>query len=380
MIVYAVSALAFWLGAYLLSRPNSKPALRLAGLGVVGYAGAIAAEDAGQRAGSLICLALSAALWLAAIMIELRRQRTAYHAAAADAAAPARRPTGLLVAAAIFFGLGLGALLLFDDSLPRALLLYGIGADIFLLGLAIARLDAFDEGEQLWRDLARSFAGAALATALFGGLLWLAAGPGPLLHVMLAAAIGTQTLGDQLQTALDRLAFARQPALQAARDDLRETGAALPRMPAVLDAASMDDAEFAKLTRRALSHYGDLTKLTASPLTHLAIVQQRLVSGGAVDTPLARAQILKQALGECIAQLKPAGERGFGDSDEWRHYNALYWPYVAGIKPYAARLDDGALPPDARAARDWFQSAVPERTLYNWQTAAARLVARQLKG
>jgi len=32
-----------------------------------------------------------------------------------------------------------------------------------------------------------------------------------------------------------------------------------------LDPAGMDEAEFIKLTRRALSHYGDLTKLTASP-------------------------------------------------------------------------------------------------------------------
>jgi oxygen-independent coproporphyrinogen-3 oxidase len=39
----------------------------------------------------------------------------------------------------------------------------------------------------------------------------------------------------------------------------------------------------------------------------------------------------------------------------------------------------GARDPAARAALEWFRTAVPERTLYNWQTAAARLVARDLR-
>ena len=374
MIVYGVFTLALWLGAYLLARPGGKSALRLAGGGFAAYALAIAFDHAQRGALSIACIGVSVICWAAAVGIELRRQRRA----------GARWPRALLIAAAIFFALSVGALVLSLGAVPRQWMLYGIGVDVALLGLAIARLDAFDEGERLWPDLARSGLGALLATGLFGGLLWWAAGPGPALFVMLAAAIGTQTLGNQLQALLDRLAFARHPALQQAREELRATEAALPRMPAVFDPAGMDDAEFVRITRRALSHYGDLAKLTASPLTHLSAVQQRLERAGSADTPLARATLLKQLLGECIAQLKPAGAAGFGSSDEWRHYNVLHWPYVAGLKPYAVREalrgEQDALSTDARAALEWFRSAVPERTLYNWQSAAARLVAQQLKG
>ena len=36
------------------------------------------------------------------------------------------------------------------------------------------------------------------------------------------------------------------------------------------------------------------------------------------------------------------------------------------------------LEPAAREALTWFQSQVPERTLHNWQNAAAKLIARDL--
>ena len=49
-----------------------------------------------------------------------------------------------------------------------------------------------------------------------------------------------------------------------------------------------------------------------------------------------------------------------------------------GLKPYSRR---GAPPADlaSREALTWFQAQVPERTLYNWQNAAARLVADELR-
>ena len=52
--------------------------------------------------------------------------------------------------------------------------------------------------------------------------------------------------------------------------------------------------------------------------------------------------------------------------------------YVLGIKllSYNA-LDD--LPPDAHKVVDWFRANVPERTLHNWQNAAARLIAQDLR-
>jgi len=88
---------------------------------------------------------------------------------------------------------------------------------------------------------------------------------------------------------------------------------------------------------------------------------------------------LKQLLADSIGRLKPAGERPFGTTDAWRHYNALYFPYVKGIRPYRRRIDTGHLEAPSRDALEWFRTEVPLRTLYNWQTAAASLVARDLR-
>ena len=56
------------------------------------------------------------------------------------------------------------------------------------------------------------------------------------------------------------------PRLRAERAALRSTEAALPlRSASPLD--GMDEETFVRVTRRALSHYGDLSKLVASPLT-----------------------------------------------------------------------------------------------------------------
>ena len=68
-----------------------------------------------------------------------------------------------------------------------------------------------------------------------------------------------------------------------------------------------------------------------------------------------------------------------GTSDAWRHYNAVYFPYVLGLKPYARRVDMDSLDESARAALEWFQTFVPERTLHNWQNAAAKLIAEDIK-
>lgn len=368
MASIVVFAGAFWLGAYLLARPNGKWALRLAGFGVLAYAIAIALSALNRDLASLAAASVSELCWLAAVVIELRRQR----------AQSARRPIRLLLIAAIFFALSAGMLILPLNLVPRWLMLLLIGGDVAWLGVAIARLDAFDEGELLWRDLWRSAIAATLATLVFGGLMHAAIGPGLLLFATVAAAIASQTLADPIQALIDRFVFAHQPNLTQARGELREVAAALPRMPEVFDPTSVDEAEFARLTRRALSHYGDLTKLTASPLTQLPIVGSRLAADEP-DTPLARAAALKAVLNECITALKPPGSEGFAASDQWRHFNALYYPYVLGLKPYAQRADHSAIPADAQAALDWFRSAVPERTLHNWQNAAARLVAQQLR-
>ena len=235
----------------------------------------------------------------------------------------------------------------------------------------------------------RSFAGTVVVAVLFGGqaLLGMAVigGDGPgrtaltvLLFTSLAIAIAINVLADPLAGLLDRLAFSRSPALRADRAALRSTEAALPlRSPGPLD--HLDDDTFARLTRRALGHYGDLSKLVASPLTQLPVIDERLAARGATDQPLERANELKALLADHIARLKPRDGGEFGTTEQWRYYNSLYFPYVVGCAPtrrtppprawirWRARPGSGSSP-RCRSA-----------PLHNWQNAAARLIAADLR-
>jgi hypothetical protein len=226
-----------------------------------------------------------------------------------------------------------------------------------------------------------------VAALLFGGQVALSmiagAGAGqPMVALLLgcvAAAITVQVANGALQGLLDRLTFAGSPQIQRELADLRASAEALPRRDPGLDMASLDDEEFARLTRRALSHYGDLPRLASSPLAQLPLITARLADRSASDQPLERAAELKALLAESIARLRPRGAAAFGTSDEWRHYNVLHFPYVAGLRPYSRRADHTGLDPVARQALEWLATQVPERTLYNWQRAAARLVAADLR-
>jgi hypothetical protein len=294
---------------------------------------------------------------------------------------------GVVLVVTLFLGLGTALLLVPLGWIPRELALLGVGVDLALLGAAVAAWDAFDAGETLRRDMLRSLIAAAGAALLFGGLvaLTMVLGTGAtaplsaLLLATVAAAIAAQTLGEPAQRLIDRLAFPQAPELQEARAALRASEAALPRLSAEPGLAELEPAEFDRLTRRALSHYGDLPRLAASPLTRLPQVDARLRARGAADQPLERAVELQALLGESIARLRPLGQGEFGTTDAWRYYNALYFPYVAGVRPYRRR--DEHAPPEglARDALAWFDAHVPERTLHNWQNAAARLIAQDLR-
>ena len=186
-------------------------------------------------------------------------------------------------------------------------------------------------------------------------------------------------LADPLAGLLDRLAFSRSPGLRADRAALRRTEAALPlRSASPLD--GVDEDTFARLTRRALGHYGDLSKLVASPLTALPIIDERLAARGAPDQPLERANELKALLADRIARLKPRDGGDFGTTEQWRYYNSLYFPYVVGVRAYAQNATAAGLDPVARQAWQWFVTEVPQRSLHNWQNAAARLIAADLRG
>ena len=341
-------------------------------------AGGATADLAGRIAAGAVLLPLLALVGLV------------WWATLRDRAAGRRRTraaVGVLLVFTLSFTLSTGLLVLPLGWLPRAWALLLIGLDLVALGLAIAVFDALDQGEALLPDLARAGVAAGLSALAFGGqvalALALATGPTPSMLALLlgtvAVAVVVPTFADRLGGLLDALTLGRQPRVREARAELRAAASALPRRDPALDPTALDEAEFARLTRRALSHFGDLPRLAASPLTGLPLIDRRLAARGAPDDALERAAELKAVLAESVARLKPRTGADFGTSDEWRHYNALYFPYVAGLKPYSLRAEHQGLDPAAREALDWFRAAVPERTLYNWQTAAAKLVAHDLR-
>lgn len=410
---------AWWLGLYLLARDPRKPTLRRAGAGLLCYGLALAADEPfiDDRVHTVL-LCLPAVLWTGVLLSLLPEPGThdrvwlrwvlpaALVCAVAGAFVPVLAVSvvlplfwalglllthrarlgaggGVLVAALLMFGLASGLVLLgYVDGTPRVLLLAGIGLDLLLLGGCVAVLDAFAEGETIRRDMLWSLAIAGGVAVLFGSQVALAQlivdrSLALLLYGVVAAAITVQVLARPINALADRFAFRDAPELRQERTDLRDVAAALPRRaPAPL--FGLDDAEFVRLTRRALSHYGDLGKLASSPLAALPAIDDRLAAIGIPDAPLARARELKSLLLETITRLKPSdGE--FGTSEEWRHYNALYFYYVVGVRPYSVRTKVTALDPVARKALAWFTDHVPERTLHNWQAAAAKIVAAELR-
>ncbi|BCO34730.1 hypothetical protein BMW24_012225 [Mycobacterium heckeshornense] len=437
----AVFALSWWLGAYLLARDPRKPVLVLAATGLCGFAAVVALDAIRLVAHSgllsqveIYLAAVPGVAWFA-VLVELGRPCDSWRARTSELSlvggvaaltlvgaamagsvdGPLRpghwvmfavislstlgamakalvRPAqpmpvaGLVVVATLFFALGNAILIIPLGLVPSWLALASTGCDVLALGFAVALWDAFDEGQALRADMLRSFAGSVVAAALFGGQVLIGiALTGQqtaltvLLFTSLAIAIDVQVLADPLAGLLDRMAFWQSPTLRADRATLRRTEAALPlRSADPLD--DIDDDTFARLTRRALAHYGDLSKLVASPLTALPVIDERLAARGAPDQPLERANELRALLAEHIARLKPRDGGDFGTTEQWRHYNSLYFPYVVGVRAYAQNATAAGLDPTARRAWQWLVTEVPQRSLHNWQNAAARLIAADLRG
>jgi hypothetical protein len=435
-----VFTLSWWLGLYLLARDPRKPVLVLAAIGLTSFASVVALDAIRVISGSDVLSSVEVYLvtvpgiaWFA-VLLEMSRPSDTWRSRAGEVALvaavaavaffgaamagnvdgplrmghwvmlaaislsslgalvkavlvkPPQPVVSFVVIATLFFALGNAILIIPLGLVPSWLALASTGFDVALLGIAVAIGDAFDEGQALRADMLRSFAATAVVALLFGGQLLIGLAVSGLqtaltvlLFTSLGVAIAINVLADPLAGLLDRLTFSRSPDLRADRAALRRTESALPlRSANPLD--GVDDDTFARLTRRALGHYGDLSKLVASPLTALPIIDERLAARGAPDAPLERANELKALLADRIARLKPRDGGEFGTTEQWRHYNSLYFPYVVGVRAYAQNATAAGLDPVARQAWQWFVTEVPQRSLHNWQNAAARLIAADLRG
>jgi len=399
-------AFTLWLGAYLLARNSQKAAVWLTGWGLLAYALALAIQIVFHQFFLIILLA-PALLWIGAALHLLPEENTTRltliriwtitslplailtqlnnlfawliilalllcagliaKLALASNRAEFKNTFALLAAVALFVTLSTGLLILPLNWLPLAWGMALLGCDLIFLGIAITAWDAFDEGESLRAHLVSSFVSALYYSGALTIIAVLLSDNETLLVLLITFGILTQTFSDSIQSILDNLTL--PPGTTEERQNLRQTAEALPLL-STLKPAEGNEEQFTRLTRRALSHLGDLPKLATSPLVSLS-----QITG---TNPLERAHGLKSLLVESIQKLKPRSEAKFGTTDEWRYYNSVYFPYVLGLKPYTRRLDYDSLDEVSRAALDWFQTAVPERTLHNWQNTAARLIAEDL--
>jgi hypothetical protein len=383
---------AWWLGLYLLRRSEAVPAARWTAGGLISYAVALALNAIGQLAPESLAdilrwqvpLLLAPLLfWMGAIWQLQDKLRTV--PLQLKSAQNPQTAVGLILIATIAFALGLGLILVPLDWLPRNWLIVAIGGDLLILGYAVGVLDAFEQGESLLPDFLRSFVEAEIVAWLLGlqvgVVMWLATGVTfplvTLLFVVVATGIALQVYASRVQKRLDGLVFGRFPQLSRERAALRELTDALPRTQTV--DLKWGEEEFVKLTRKALSQLGNLPKLASSPLIRLPLIDERLRQNELEDNTLARTAELKALLAESIGRLKPSDTIDFDTTQAWRHYNALYFPYVRGLRPYSRGFDHYNLNPTDKKALDWFQVEIPPRTLYNWQADATKLIAADLR-
>lgn len=273
------------------------------------------------------------------------------------------------------------------EAASSSWVLMGNGVVLFLFGVGTTATEIKSQGEAWLPDFFRSldysvfyallFSGLVICTILWGTGLQLAMVVLLLAIIMLTIAL--QVFIHPLRTLLDNIAFVTFPKLREDSSQIRM----VDRVTVLVDESAlqeeMDEESLYRYTRRALSHFGDLERLATNPLTNLRLIEQRLQKRGGPIEVIERAVELKAILTESIEQMKPRQGEHFGTSDEWRYYNALYFPYINGIKPYNRRYSDDLLDDTAQEALEWFRTYVPERTFYNWQNAGARLVALRLK-
>ncbi len=283
----AAFGVAWWLGLYLLARDPRKPLLRRAAGGLLVYAAGVVIDRLAGGSpwfdGVRIVLVCAPVLAFSGVFVRLlparavervdRVWRVGLLPVCAVLAMPAaggflpagyvlgaitllallgtmlgmlgqqadwiedsrRSAAGLLTVGALLLGLSAALILLGLNVLPSTAMLSVLAADLVVLGLGIAVLDAFDEGEAVRAAMIHSLVVSAATAAVFGGQAALAltlAGERPALVALffgaIAAAITLQVLHVPLQAGADRLAFS-DPRLFAARVELRSATEALLR-------------------------------------------------------------------------------------------------------------------------------------------------------
>jgi hypothetical protein len=414
-------ALTWWLACYLLGRDPGRPALQRAAAALAVYGLAIAAwaiQPGGTVAQVLLCV--PALLWAGAAIGLLpddrpdRRRITrmwlivsaVFLVLAVGLPASGRlvallplagslvllwrsrrtvRPAMLPAAAivvAVLYAAGLAGLLSPLDLGRPELVLAALGLDLMVLGYLVAVADAVDAGERLHPDLRRSAIGALAATLLVGGPAALTTLAAPdvtavavLQFVLVGISMTVVGLPGPVRRSVDRLAYLNDDRIRADRAALLLSAEALPRRRERHRLIGTSEDEFVRLTGRALDDFGNLGRLLRSPLINLPTVDRRL-TGPMVEQPLARALELRAVLQESVARLKPDGL--FGTTEEWRHYNALHFICVVGVRPYDRHPHTDGLDRDGRRALDWFRRYVPKALLRQWQREGAQLVARRL--
>jgi hypothetical protein len=416
-------ALTWWLAAYLVGRDFRRPVLWRAAGALASYAVAVAAwtvDPDGTAAQILLCVPalvwagvtvgllpdemperrridrgwlILSAIFLATVVALPAEGRLVALAPLIgglvllwrfqDKVQPRLLPAAVTAAAGLY-AFGLVVLLVPIDLGSPALVLAAMGVDLLVLGYLVAVADAVDAGERLLPDLRRSAVSGLVGALVVGGLatLTMLAAPGQrvvliLQFLLVAAVMSYAGLVGPARRGLDRIAFPHDDRLRLDRAALMLLAEALPRRRERHHLIKVSEAEFRRLTLRALDDFGDLGRLLRSPLIDLPTVDRRLTGHGA-EKPLARAIELRAVLQESVARLKPDGL--FGTTEEWRHYNALHYCCVIGIRPYERQLNSEGLDRDSRRAYDWFRRYVPRRTLREWQREGATLVADRLWG
>jgi hypothetical protein len=416
-------SLTWWLACYLVGRDPVRPALQRAAAALVAYAVAVAAWTiAPESAVTQVLLCVPALFWAGAAIgllptaLPERRQLergwlvvaivfvVIVSALPADGKVVALAPLigalsllwrfrdavhphvlpAAMAAVAGLYAAGLVAMLGPIDVGSPALVLAAIGLDLMVLGYLVAVSDAVEAGERLRPDLRRSAVAATAATLLCGGPAALTTLAAPGVHavavlqfVLMGIVMTAVGLAGPVQRGLDRLAFLHDDRLRLDREALLLSAEALPRRRERHRLIATSEAEFVRLTRRALDNFGDVGRLMRSPLIDLPTVDRRL-TGPTSEQPLARAVELRGVLQESVARLKPDGL--FGTTEDWRYYNALHYCCVLGLRPYARRPRTEGLDRDTRRALEWFRRYVPKRAMRQWQGEGARLVAERLWG